>query len=65
MWVRNEEGENRMTKLCCTCRHNIRKDKDGRIECECEITKQYIGYVQCMTSRCKHWAKDNESEEEE
>lgn len=51
-----------MNKICCTCRHNIRKDKDGRIECECEITKQYIGYIQCMTSRCKHWSKETDGE---
>lgn len=58
-------GKARMNeKVCCNCRHNIRKkDKDGRIECECDIDNSYIGYVQCMESRCKHWAKEKESGE--
>ena len=51
-------------KVCCNCRHNIRKDVDGRIKCECEIDKSYIGYVQCMTYKCKHWAKDKWQEGE-
>ena len=50
-------------KVCCNCRHNIRKNKSGRIECECEITKEYIGYIQCMNSRCRHWAKEKKWED--
>jgi len=51
-------------KVCCNCRHNIRKkDKDGRIECECDIDNSYIGYVQCMNYKCRHWAKEKESGE--
>lgn len=53
-------------KVCCNCRHNIRKkDKDGRIECECDIDNSYIGYVQCMNYKCRHWAKEKESEKKE
>ena len=49
-------------KVCCNCRHNIqKKDKDGRIECECDIDNSYIGYVQCMNYKCRHWAKEKES----
>ena len=52
-------------KVCCNCRHNIRKkDKDGRIECECDIDNSYIGYVQCMSYKCRHWAKDKKEKAE-
>ena len=55
-------SKHKLDKVCCNCRHNIRKkDKDGRIECECDIDNSYIGYVQCMSYKCRHWAKEKES----
>lgn len=47
-------------KVCCNCRNNIRdKDKEsGRITCKCKIDNSYIGYVQCMEYKCKHWSKN-------
>ena len=51
-----------MDKVCCNCRHNIRdKDKEsGNITCRCEVDNSYIGYVQCMEYKCKHWSKEKE-----
>lgn len=45
-------------KVCCNCRHNIRQSKENRIECHCDIDNHYIGYVECMTGWCRHWAKE-------
>ena len=54
-------------KVCCNCRHNIRKSKKDYIECHCDIDNHYIGYVACMEYWCRHWATDKkkwaESEE--
>ena len=46
-------------KVCCNCRHDIRtEDKRGDIKNTCDIDGSYIGYVQCMTGWCRHWAKE-------
>ena len=47
-------------KVCCNCRHNIRIPKQIYIECYCNIDNHYIGYNECMTGWCRHWAKDKE-----
>lgn len=54
-------------KVCCNCRHNIRKLKYRitAIECYCDIDNHYIGYVECMEGWCKHWAKERQTESEE
>lgn len=44
-------------KVCCNCRHNIRKGEITNIECYCEIDNHHIGYVSCFTDKCKRWAK--------
>lgn len=49
-------------KVCCNCRHNIRT-KDKRVKNTCDIDGCYIGYVQCMTGWCRHWAKDKEAQD--
>ena len=50
-------------RVCCNCRHNIRiKEVDGRIKCECDIDHSYIGYVACMTYKCRHWTKEKKRE---
>lgn len=54
MSVKNE-------KVCCNCRHNIRKrDIHDRIICECEVSGKWLGYLQVMTGWCRHWAKEKE-----
>ena len=47
-------------RVCCNCRHNIRTDSDeyAMVLCHCEIDGHYIGYVECMTYKCKNWASD-------
>ena len=52
----NEKPE----KVCCNCRHNIRKGEITNIECYCEIDNHYIGYVSCFTDKCKRWQKTND-----
>lgn len=49
-------------KVCCNCRHCIRSysEKYEMIECRCEISGEYLGYVRVMEDRCKHWAKEKE-----
>ena len=53
-------------KVCCNCKHNIRKPKKGHIACYCEIKgNKYMGYVEVMTGWCRHWVKEKESEDKE
>ena len=42
-------------RVCCSCGHNIKDDKDRRI---CEIDTHYIGYLECFDNWCKHWKRD-------
>lgn len=51
-------------KVCCNCRHNIRQSKENHIECHCDIDNHYIGYVECMTGWCRHWAKERKMNNE-
>ena len=53
----NEELEKECEKVCCNCKHNIRKGEITNIECYCEIDNHHIGYVSCFTDKCKRWAK--------
>lgn len=51
-------------KVCCSCSHNIRCPYRGdltNIQCFCELDNHYIGYVECMTMRCRHWTKEKEA----
>ena len=49
-------------KVCCNCRHNIRKREvmfqETFINCYCDIDNHYIGYIECMEDWCRHWAKE-------
>ena len=50
-------------KVCCNCRHNIRRDDDkGFTHCYCEIDDKYMGYAQVMEGWCKHWSKERREE---
>lgn len=47
-------------KMCCNCLHCARwRRKDG-IECHCDLTDKYLGYLQVMDedNDCKHWEKE-------
>ena len=44
-------------KVCCNCKHNIRTGEVPHIQCHCDIDNHYIGYVDCMTYRCKRWVR--------
>lgn len=50
-------------KVCCNCRHNIRKPKETYIVCHCDIDNHYISYTECMTGWCRHWAKERGDED--
>ena len=50
-------------KVCCSCRHNIRSGEP--IKCHCEVDGHYIGYIECMTHWCRHWARDRKWDENE
>lgn len=45
-------------KVCCNCRHNIRKPKKTYVENYCEIDGHYIVYIECFEGWCRHWASD-------
>lgn len=54
-------------KVCCNCRHCIRKviseEEHSRvIGCVCEISEKCLGYVQVMEGWCRHWSKEREKE---
>lgn len=51
-------------KVCCNCRRNIRINKGTYIECQCDVDKHYIGYIECMEGWCRHWAKEHKWESE-
>lgn len=52
-------------KVCCNCRHCIRSynEEYEMIECRCEISGEYLGYVRVMVGWCRHWAKEKEDTE--
>ena len=49
-------------KVCCNCRHNIRKwqkEYDREIcRCYCEVYEIFMAYTDVMTGWCRHWSKD-------
>ena len=45
-------------KVCCNCRHNIRRDEDGHFRCFCDIDQMYLSYAEVMEGWCRHWAKE-------
>lgn len=53
-------------KMCCNCLHCARwKKKDG-IECHCDLTDKYLGYLDVMNedNDCEHWEKETKWENE-
>lgn len=52
-------------KVCCNCEYNLRiKTADGIIT-RCGLDGHYIGYVDCMTYRCKKWKKTTKWKKED
>lgn len=51
-------------KVCCSCRHCIRTGELGNIECHCEITGKWQGYLDVMCGWCRHWARDRKWDKE-
>ena len=52
-------------KVCCNCRHNIRKrDEKYGIVSYCEIKDYNLGYIQVMEGWCRHWVKEREKHED-
>lgn len=47
-------------RVCCNCRHNQRCDMYEGILCFCDIDGRWMGYIECMTGWCRHWASDAE-----
>lgn len=47
-------------KMCCNCLHCARWKKKAGIECHCDLTDKYLGYLDVMDedNNCKHWEKD-------
>lgn len=41
-------------RVCCNCRNRKRSETKDK----CMIDGHYIGYVQCFTNWCMHWATD-------
>lgn len=55
--------ENR--KVCCNCRHCIRRrdEKYDMIVCRCEKYDKYLSYAEVMGSLCDAWEKEKEGNE--
>lgn len=51
-------------KVCCNCRHNIRKWDEYDCYCWCEVKNEKMGYTRVMTDWCRHWSKDKEIKNE-
>lgn len=55
-------------KVCCNCRHNIRKKetmcRTEMINCYCDIDGKYLSYAEVMTGWCRQWAKESEGQDE-
>ena len=51
-------------KVCCNCRHCIRKWEDGYCRCRCEVSGEYLGYVRVMEGWCRHWSRERRTDEE-
>lgn len=49
-------------KVCCNCRHCIRKGEIGSISCYCDINGAYLGYISVMTKWCRRWAKEKKND---
>jgi hypothetical protein len=41
-------------RVCCNCRNR----RTSEIVSKCMIDGHYIGYAQCFTNGCRHWASD-------
>ena len=55
-------------RVCCNCRNRVTLEDEGtpitnieklakELVSKCMIDGHYIGYVQCFTNWCIHWAK--------
>lgn len=46
-------------KVCCNCRHCIRRrdEKYDMIVCRCEKYDRYLSYAEVMGGLCKGWKK--------
>ena len=49
-------------ECCCSCKHNIRKQDEKQVYCECEIDGHYISYMSCFDNVCERWDKDADSD---
>jgi len=44
-------------KVCCNCGHKISiVDGDGYIVAICTYRHEILGYVGCVSGKCKHWS---------
>ena len=42
-------------RVCCNCRNRV---LNASMADKCNIDGHRIGYVQCFTNWCRHWATD-------
>ena len=47
-------------KMCCNCLHCARWKRKNGIECHCDLTDKYLGYLDVFDEdrNCKHWEKE-------
>lgn len=47
-------------KCCCNCSHCARWRTKNGIECHCDLTDKYLGYLDVMDedNHCKNWEKE-------
>lgn len=51
-------------KVCCSCRHckRIQKEHGTVIECRCDMDNAYLTYATVLEHWCRHWSKEVQNE---
>lgn len=54
-------------KCCCNCLHCARWQTSKGVECHCDLTDRYLGYLDVMNTdnNCSRWEKETKWDEEE
>lgn len=54
-------------KCCCNCLHCARWQTSKGVECHCDLTDRYLGYIDVMNTdnNCCRWEKETKWDEQE
>lgn len=59
-WMVVIDNDREAGNVCYNCSHRIREWVDGDFRSKCEMSDEYLGYVQVMEHWCRHWAKEKD-----